>query len=280
MKEITITKNILNENSDVLKDFFRDIDKYQMYSGDEQVELAREALAGNEKSREKLITSNLRFVVTCAKKYTGQGVPLVDLIQAGLMGLCMAVSNYDPDKGYKFLSFAVWYIRREILKEIYNTGRTIRYPITYIGKITKVKKAYEKFLGENQREPTEEELIELANITQRQYDSVIMDKSYCQSIDTPLTDDGNTTLEDILPETSDSYSDSFTKDAISNALKCLNSREYKVITEFYGLEGNYERPIKDIAKEMGLGDERVRQLRKSAVKKLQQKKGNILKTLL
>ena len=280
MKEITITKNILNENSDILKDFFKDIDKYQMYSGEEQVELAREALAGNNRSREKLITSNLRFVVTCAKKYTGQGVPLVDLIQAGLMGLCMAVDNYDPDKGYKFLSFAVWYIRREILKEIYNTGRTIRYPITYIGKITKVKKAYEKFLGENQREPTEDELIELANITQKQYDSVIMDKSYCQSIDTPLTDDGNTTLEDILPETSDSFSDTFTKDAISKALQCLNSREYKVITEFYGLEGQYERPIKDIAKEMGLGDERVRQLRKSAVKKLQQKKGNILKTLL
>lgn len=280
MKEITITKNILNENSDILKDFFKDIDKYQMYSGEEQVELAREALAGNNKSREKLITSNLRFVVTCAKKYTGQGVPLVDLIQAGLMGLCMAVDNYDPDKGYKFLSFAVWYIRREILKEIYNTGRTIRYPITYIGKITKVKRAYEKFLGENQREPTDDELIELANITQKQYDSVVMDKSYCQSIDTPLTDDGNTTLEDILPETSDSFSDTFTKDAISKALKCLNAREYKVITEFYGLEGEYERPIKDIAKEMGLGDERVRQLRKSAVKKLQQKKGNILRTLL
>ena len=280
MKEITITKNILNENSDILKDFFKDIDKYQMYSGEEQVELAREALAGNNKSREKLITSNLRFVVTCAKKYTGQGVPLVDLIQAGLMGLCMAVDNYDPDKGYKFLSFAVWYIRREILKEIYNTGRTIRYPITYIGKITKVKRAYEKFLGENQREPTDDELIELANITQKQYDSVVMDKSYCQSIDTPLTDDGNTTLEDILPETSDSFSDIFTKDAISKALKCLNAREYKVITEFYGLEGEYERPIKDIAKEMGLGDERVRQLRKSAVKKLQQKKGNILRTLL
>ena len=95
MKEITITKNILNENSDVLKDFFKDIDKYPIYSGETQVELAREALAGNDKSREKLITSNLRFVVTCAKKYTGQGVPLVDLIQAGLMGLCMAVDNYD-----------------------------------------------------------------------------------------------------------------------------------------------------------------------------------------
>ena len=259
MKEITITKNILNENSDVLKDFFKDIDKYPIYSGETQVELAREALAGNDKSREKLITSNLRFVVTCAKKYTGQGVPLVDLIQAGLMGLCMAVDNYDPDKGYKFLSFAVWYIRREILKEIYNTGRTIRYPITYIGKITKVKKAYEKFLGENQREPTDDELIELANITQRQYDSVVLDKSYCQSIDTPLTDDGNTTLEDILPETSDSFSDVFTKDAISKALKCLNSREYKVITEFYGLEGEYERPIKDIAKEQSVSEFNVKQ---------------------
>lgn len=280
MKEITITKNILNENSETLQDFFKDIDKYKIYSGEEQVEFARKALAGDEKAREKLITSNLRFVVTCAKKYTGQGVPLMDLIQAGVVGLCQAIANYDPDRGYKFLSFAVWYIRREILKEIYNTGRTIRYPITYIGKITKVKKAYEKFMGENQRDPTDDELIEIANVTQRQYDSVVMNKSYCQSIDTPVSDDGNTTLEDILAETSEMYSDTFTKDAISQALKCLNSREYKVITEFYGLDGKYERPIKDIAKEMKLGDERVRQLRKNAIKKLQQKQGNILKTLL
>ena len=280
MKEITITKNILNENSDILKDFFKDIDKYKIYSGEEQTNLAREALAGNKKSREKLITSNLRFVITCAKKYTGQGVPLVDLIQAGIVGLIQSIDNFDPDRGYKFLSFAVWYIRREILKEIYNTGRTIRYPITYIGKITKVKRAYEKFLEENQRTPTEDELIELTNITQRQYNSVVMNKSYCQSIDSPLTEDGNTTLEDVIPEDVDYFSDTFTKEAVSNALKCLNSREYKVITEFYGLDGQYERPIKEIAQEMNLGDERVRQLRKSAVKKLQQKKGNILKSLL
>jgi len=280
VKEITITKNILNENSDILKDFFKDIDKYKIYSGEEQTNLAREALAGNKKSREKLITSNLRFVITCAKKYTGQGVPLVDLIQAGIVGLIQSIDNFDPDRGYKFLSFAVWYIRREILKEIYNTGRTIRYPITYIGKITKVKRAYEKFLEENQRTPTEDELIELTNITQRQYNSVVMNKSYCQSIDSPLTEDGNTTLEDVIPEDVDYFSDTFTKEAVSNALKCLNSREYKVITEFYGLDGQYERPIKEIAQEMNLGDERVRQLRKSAVKKLQQKKGNILKSLL
>ena len=280
MKEITVTKNILNENSDILKDFFKDIDKYQIYSGEEQIKLAREALAGNKKSREKLITSNLRFVITCAKKYTGQGVPLIDLINAGNYGLCLAIDNYDPDRGYKFLSFAVWYIRREILKEIYNTGRTIRYPITYISKITKVKKAYEEFVTKYQKEPTDEELIKLANITQKQYDSVIMDKSYCMSIDTPITEDGSATISDILADTITPFTDSFTKDSISKALKYLNSREYKVISEFYGLDGKYERPIKEIAKEMNLGDERIRQIRKGALKKLEKRCGKTLKTLL
>ena len=280
MKEITVTKSILNENSDILKDFFKDIDKYQIYSGEEQVELAREALAGNSRSRDKLITSNLRFVITCAKKYTGQGVPLIDLINAGNYGLCLAIDNYDPDRGYKFLSFAVWYIRREILKEIYNTGRTIRYPITYISKITKVKKAYEDFVTKYQKEPTDEELIKLANITQKQYNSVVMDKSYCMSIDTPITEDGSTTIGDTLTDTISPFSDTFTKDTISKALKCLNPREYKVISEFYGLDGNYERPIKEIAKEMNLGDERVRQLRKSGINKLKSRYSKTLKTLL
>ena len=280
VKDITITKNILNENSSILKDFFKDIDKYDIPSGDEQIQLAKEALAGNAKSRDKLITSNLRFVITCAKKYVGQGVPLIDLINAGNLGLCLAVKNFDPDRGYKFLSFAVWYIRREILKEIYNTGRTIRYPITYISKITKVKKAYDNFITEKQRDPTEEELIQIANITQKQYDSVIMDKSYCQSLDNPISEDGSTTLEDTIADSTKDFNDIFTKETISQALKILNPKEYKVITEYYGLDGQEERPIKEIAKEMNLGDERVRQLRKGAIKKLQQKKGKTLKTLL
>ena len=281
MKEITITKNILNENSDILKEFFKDIDRYDILSGDEQIQLAREALAGNKKSREKLITCNLRFVVTCAKKYVNLGVPLIDLINAGNYGLCLAIDNYDPDRGYKFLSFAVWYIRREILREIYNTGRTIRYPITYISKITKVKKAYDKFIIANQRDPTDEELIELANVTQKQYDSVVMDKSYCISVDTPIAEDSSMTIGDTLIDSNiSSFSDSFVKDSVSNSLKCLNPREYKVITEFYGLDGNYERSIKEIAKEMNLGDERIRQIRKGAIKKLEKRCGKTLKTLL
>ena len=280
MKEITITKNILNENSDILKDFFKDIDKYPMYSGDEQIELARKAKIGDSKAKDKLITSNLRFVVTCAKKYTGQGVPLLDLIQSGLYGLILAFDNYDPDKGYKFLSFAVWYIRREILREIYNTGRTIRYPITHISKITKVKKAYENFVNNYQREPTDEELIELTNLSQKQYKSAVMDKSYCQSIDTPITEDGSATIGDTLSEELPKFSDNFTKEAVSKSLSILNPREYKVITEFYGLDGESEHSIKEIAKEFGLGDERIRQIRKGAIKKLERRCGKVLKTLL
>ena len=197
-----------------------------------------------------------------------------------MVGLIQSLENFDPDRGYKFISFAVWYIRREILKEIYNTGRTIRYPITYISKITKVKKAYDDFVNKYRREPTDEEILEFSNMTQKQYDSAILDRSYCQSLNVPISEDGSITLEDTIAENITPFSDTFTKETISLALKCLNPREYKVITEFYGLEGQLEKPIKEIAKEMNLGDERVRQLRKEAIKKLEKKCGTMLKTLL
>lgn len=280
MKEITTDKNILRENSDLLKKYFKDISLYPVLSSEKQIELSRKAKAGDEIARKKLIESNLRFVVTCAKQYSGQGVPLLDLINAGNLGLIQSIENFDPDKGYKFISFAVWYIRREILKAIYNTGRTIRYPITYISKITKVKKAYDKFLTDNSREPTDDELIELTDLTRKQYSKVISNKSYCESLDKSINEDGKTKLEDVLYEPSKPFSDVFTIETISKSLRILNPREYKVITEFYGLDGQEERAIKDIALEMNLGDERVRQIRKDAVKKLRRRFGNILKTLL
>lgn len=280
MKEITTNRNILNENSELLQEFFKDINKYPVLTGDEQIELARKIKNGDKEARDKLITSNLRFIVTCAKQYVGQGVSLMDLIQSGIVGLCLSIENYDPDRGYKFLSFAVWYIRREIIKSIYNNGRTIRYPVSYIAKITKVKKEYDNFVTKNQREPTDEELIQVTNLSQRQYTSTIINKSYCQSFDTPISEDSDATLEDILVEPEKPFVDQFAKDTISDVLKILNNREYKVISEFYGLDGKEERSIKEIAKDMGLGDERIRQIRKSAIKKLRNKKGLTLAALL
>lgn len=278
MKNLVISKNILNEPSGLLKDFFKDIGRYPIYSSEEQMEFARKAKNGDQNAKDKLVTSNLKFVVTCAKKYTNQGVALIDLIQAGITGLIYAIDNYDPDRGYKFLSFAVWYIRREILKEIYNTGRTIRYPITYIGKITKVKRAYDNFVMEKGREPTDEELINLANITQKQYSSTVLDKSYCQSLDTPLNE--TTTLEDTLYEEQSTLSDQFTKESISQMLNGLTDREYYVITNFYGLEGKFETSINDIAKDLQLSPERVRQIRKIALRKLKSRHESALKSLL
>ena len=280
MREITTEKNILTENSEILKKYFKDISRYKRYSSEEQIELARKVKNGDSEAREQLINSNLLFVITCAKKYVGQGVPLIDLINAGNYGLILAIENFDPDRGYHFISFAVWYIRREIIKEIYNTGRTIRYPITYISRITKVKKAYDNFLTEYQREPSDEELIELTNLTQKQYNSVIMDKSYCQSIDTPISEDEKTTVEDTLTEEIAPFKDTFTKDTISQALTILNPREYKVVSEYYGLDGYTEKSIKEIARELNLGDERIRQIRKGAIKKLERRCGKTLKTLL
>ncbi len=280
MKQITTDKTILTESDELLNQYFKNISKYPVYSSEQQIELARKAKNGDNESREKLITSNLRFVVTCAKKYAGQGVPLIDLINCGNYGLIISIDYFDPDKGYHFISFAVWYIRREIVKALYNTGRTIRYPITYISRITKVKKAYDNFVSKHFREPNDEELIKLTNLTQKQYNSTIMNKSYCQSIDSPITDDGKTTIEDVLTEEQKPFSDNFTKEAISNSLKILNPREYKIITEYYGLDGNLEKSIKEIAKEMDIGDERVRQIRKSAIKKLKKKCGKTLATLL
>jgi RNA polymerase primary sigma factor len=279
MKEIQIRKNILNENSDTLKQYFKEINKYPILTSEQESKIAHEAKEGNTRARDKLINSNLKFVITCAKQYSGQGVSLMDLIQAGNLGLTEAVERFDPDRGYKFLSFAVWYIRREMIKAIYNTGRTIRYPVTYITKITKVKKAYDEFLTKNQREPTDEELIELTNLTQKQYNSTIIDKSYCQSLETPINE-GNSTLEDLLTQDESSFSDTFTVDTINRALNVLNPKERKVVEEYYGLNGVPERTIKEIAKEMGLGDERIRQLRKNSIKKLNSRQGNILKTLL
>lgn len=269
-----------NEDKELLKDYFKDISKYPVLSSEEQIELARKVKNGDNKAKDKLITSNLRFVITCARQYSGQGVPLIDLINAGNYGLLLSCANFDPERGYKFLSFAVWYIRREIIKEIYNNGRTIRYPITYISKITKVKKAYDEYVLKYQKEPSDEELIKLTNLTEKQYNSVITNKSYCQSIDTPISKNEKTTIEDILEDNSNSSIDSFGVEAIENSLKILNPKEYLVITKYYGLCGNQESAIKDIAKELGLGDERIRQIRKSAIKKLKSRCGKTLKTLL
>jgi len=264
MKQFVKTKQILTEPSDILKDYFKDVSKYNLLSAQEEKELAIKAKDGDENAKNKLIESNLRFVITLAKHYTNQGVPLVDLINSGNLGLCLALEKFDPEKGYRFLSFAGWYIRREMLREIYNTGRTIRYPVTFISKLSAVKKAYDKFINDNNREPTKDEIIELTNLTKSQYDSTQLDSSYCQSLDTPLYEDVK--LQDVIP--SDYREDKIDSETLLKFIDKLDDeREKKVIKEFFGI-GCKERSIHDIAGDLVVCPERVRQLKKSALKKL------------
>lgn len=278
MKDLTIYKNILTENSDTLKKYFKDISKYPVLSTEEQYNLAVKMKDGDIKARNALINSNLRFVISYAKQFQGQGVPLMDLISSGNKGLIDACKLYDPEKGYKFLSFAIWYIRREIMKSIYYTGRTIRYPITYIEKITKTKKAYSRLVSKYKREPTDQELIDNSSLTEKQFKSVILNSSYCQSIETPINE--NYYIKDIIAQPEDPYDNPLLKESIHDMLKILNDRQRKIIIEFYGLENTPEKTIKEIAKELGLGEERVRQLRKESIKKLRDRFGNLITNLV
>lgn len=276
MKTITTDKSILNETSELLSSYFRSISRYHIYSAEEQIELAKAYKNGDESAKDKLINSNLRFVVTCAKRYMGQGVALVDLVQAGNLGLIQSIKNFDPDKGIHFISFAVWYIRREILKTIYNNGKTIRYPVTHISRINKIRKAYDNF-SSTDNFFSEDDLQKATDLTEEQYESAMHNRPSCQSMNATL-EDGKTTIENILFEEPPAI-DELAKYSIKDALRVLNKKEYKVISEFYGLDG-IEKSVKEIAEEMGLGNERVRQLRKEGVKKLRRKCGNTLKTLL
>lgn len=276
MKSFKIVKNILNEKSEILNDYLEDIKKYSLITPDVEKDLAIKAKNGDREAKNRLIESNLRFVITCAKQYVNQGVPLVDLISAGNLGLNLALVNYDPDRGYKFFTFAVWYIRREILKEIYNNGRTIRYPVSYISNISKVKKAYDSFVLNNNREPTEEELIHLANISQKQLDSVLLDRSFCESLNTPVYE--NVLLEDVIEDDSTNTESSF---VTNDLLKCINTlpeRERKVIKEYYGI-GCPNKKIEELAQELRLSPERIRQIKKSGLRKMEKFKP-ILKSLV
>lgn len=272
MKTFKISKNILNETSDILSDYFKDIKDYSLLTPDLERDLIIKAKNGDTEARDRLIESNLRFVITCAKQYTNQGVPLIDLISAGNCGIILAIENYELEKGYRFLTFAVWYIRREILKEIYNNGRTIRYPITFISNINKVKKACDKFVHDNNKEPTDEELIELANITPKQFNSLNLNKSYCQSMETPIYE--NVKLQEVIADEDDSLDRTFVTEYLLQCINTLPERERKVITEYFGI-GTPNRKIQEIAEDMGLSSERVRQIKKLGLKKLEKFKSTL-----
>ncbi|MBQ0044937.1 MAG: RNA polymerase sigma factor RpoD/SigA [Bacteroidales bacterium] len=272
MQQIKITKSITNR-SDALNSYLADIARYPMISADEEVELARRIRQGDERALQELVKANLRFVVSVAKQYQGSGLDLGDLITEGNMGLIKAAEKFDDTLGFKFISYAVWWIRQSILQGISEQSRVVKLPLNQIGNISKMKKASADFLQREMREPTAEELAELTGIMEdkvRESNRVAgghisMDASF-------MGDDEDGNLYDVIPDTSIDATDATVMDEslatdLERALSILPQRDADIVRMNFGL-GRPEMSLEEIADKLDLTRERVRQIKEKALKRL------------
>ncbi len=254
--------------------YLNEIRRYPLLSREDEVELARKARAGDLKAQEKLVRSNLRFVVSIAKKYVGNGVPLEDLINDGNVGLVKAAERFDPERGFKFISYAVWWIRQSILVSVSENSRMIRMPMNRVGlaqKATKISRQLEQDLG---RDPDAEELARELGVTREEIEEVTTFSQATLSLDQPVHEDGNesTFVDQIVDDRNASpdqgaYEDSLKRD-MARALEALTDRERTILVRYYGLNGVKARTLEDIGKEMGYTRERIRQIKEQAIDKL------------
>jgi RNA polymerase primary sigma factor len=254
--------------------YLNEIRRYPLLSREDEVELARKARAGDMQAQEKLVRANLRFVVSIAKKYVGNGVPLEDLINDGNLGLVKAAERFDPERGFKFISYAVWWIRQSILVSVSENSRMIRMPMNRVGlaqKATKLSRQLGQDLG---RDPDAAELAKELGVTREEIEEVTTFSQATLSLDQPVHDEGNETtfVDQIVDDRSASpdtgaYVDSLKRD-MERALESLTDRERTILVRYYGLNGVKARTLEDIGKEMGYTRERIRQIKEQAIDKL------------
>lgn len=289
MRQLKITKQITGRESYSIEKYLQEIGKIHVLSPEEEADLAKKIRNGDFEAREKLVLSNLRFVVSVAKQYQNHGLTLGDLINEGNVGLIKAAECFDETKGFKFISYAVWWIRQSILQAIAENARLIRLPLNKISTINKVNKCYTLLEQEYQREPTEDEIAEKMDITAEEVKENLKIASKPLSMDAPLTtDEESISLYDIYMSADPALSgpemtlnqDSLKKD-IERSLATLSMRESSILSMFYGLNGYLSMSLEEIGTKLGLTSERVRQVKSKAIRKLKDVKNNKrLKTYL
>ena len=286
MRQLKINKRITNRSEESLNMYLAEISRVPMLSTDEEVELARAIHAGGkkgEKAKEKLVTANLRFVVSVAKQYQNQGVSLNDLINEGNIGLITAAGKFDETRGFKFISYAIWWVRQSILQAISEYSNFVRRPMNQITISNKIKNATNAFLQQHQRYPSAEELSEIISMEIDKIEKTIQTEIHVNSIDAPITKDEGSTLADVLASSSNFAADrkvdheSMCSDLNRVLYAVLNERERNIVLQSFGI-GCQERALDDIGGEMGLSRERVRQIREHSIEKI--RKNNWSKMLL
>lgn len=276
MRQLKIQKSITNRSSEALDKYLVEIGREPMITVDEEIELAQEIHKGGrkgERAKEKLIKANLRFVVSVAKQYQHQGLSLTDLIDEGNIGLVKAAEKFDETRGFKFISYAVWWIRQSILQAIAEQSRIVRLPLNQVSAISKINQVTNEFIQQHNRRPSIHELSELTGIDESRIRQSQNADNHHMSIDAPFSDDNS--MADMLSGGEDSRTDrsvdfeSMSDDLKAVLKKTLKDREITIVTECFGI-GCHEKGLEEIGTEMGLTRERVRQIREKAIEKIRE----------
>ena len=267
------TGRTVNESNRSLSRYLEEIGDFEPLKPDREVELAIKIKQGNHTALEELVKANLRFVVSVAKDYQGQGLPLTDLINEGNLGLIKAAGRFDETRGFKFISYAVWWIRQSILQALAEHSRIVRLPLNRVGTISKITKTAEKLEAEIERSPNEKEIGRQLNMTPDEVIDAMRISRRHQSLNAPFRDGDKNSLIDIIKDENQLEPDTplmndSLKDEIRNSLDTLNDRERMVIKMYFGIERDYALTLNEIGEEFNLTRERVRQIKEKAIRRL------------
>ncbi|NNF01578.1 MAG: RNA polymerase sigma factor RpoD/SigA [Bacteroidia bacterium] len=286
MRQLKITKSITDRSSAMLDKYLSDISKEPMITAEEEIDLARKIKKGDEEALEKLVKANLRFVVSCAKQYQSRGLSLTDLINEGNLGLIKAARRFDETRGFKFISYAVWWIRQSIMQAIAENSRMVRLPLNQHGSLNKINKAFSALEQELEREPSNEELAEVLEMDVEKIDSTMQISGRHISMDAPIGDDETGSLKDIMPNkdtptTDNSLMAESLSHELNRSLQTLDEREREVVKMFYGIGQPTSSTLEEIGEKYNITRERARQLRDKGLHQLRKKtSSNLLKQYL
>jgi RNA polymerase primary sigma factor len=286
MRQLKIIKQVTNRETVSLDKYLHEIGKVDLLSPEEEVTLARKLKDGDEEALNRLVKANLRFVVSVAKQYQNQGLSLPDLINEGNLGLIKAAQRFDETRGFKFISYAVWWIRQSILQALAEQARIVKLPLNKIGSINKVNKAFTDLEQRYEREPSVEEIAEVLELASDDIKEALRSSNRHVSMDAPLTQDEDSNMYDVIlsPDSPAPdrglLNDSLRKE-IERALATLTPREANIIRLYFGLNGKHPHTLEEIGEEFDLTRERVRQIKEKAIKRLKQTtRSKILKSYL